>query len=117
MKQGPRSNFEIGGGGGGGGGRGRGIISDSILGAGDTKHFFLLILYNFKNIGGGGRGGGTCPPPPPPYSVVPVKILFSVFHSLGQSGGGGHVIITEKPRPTFPITPVPTPGCKLWHNC
>ena len=32
---------------------GGGTISDSILGGG-TKHFFLLILYNFKNIGGGG---------------------------------------------------------------
>ena len=32
------------------GGGGGGTISDSILGG--TKHFFLLILYNFKNIGG-----------------------------------------------------------------
>ena len=40
MHQGPRSNFEIGGGG------------------GVTKHFFLLTLCNFKNIGGGG-GAGT----------------------------------------------------------
>ena len=47
---------------------GGGTISDSILGKG-TKHFFLLILYNFKNI-----GGGTCPPPP--YSAVPV-IIYS----------------------------------------
>ena len=45
----------------GGGGRG-GTISDSILGG--TRHFFLLILYNFKNIGGG-----------PPYSAVPVLLL------------------------------------------
>ena len=43
--QGPRSNFEIGGG---------------------TEHFFLLILYNFKNI-----GVGHVPPPLPPYSAVP----------------------------------------------
>ena len=42
--QGPRSNFEMGGGGGG-------TISGSILGGGGTKHIFLLILYNFKNIG------------------------------------------------------------------
>ena len=27
---------------------------------GGTKHFFLLTLYNFKNI----WGGGSCPPPP-----------------------------------------------------
>ena len=57
--QGPRSNFEIGGGG--------GTISDLIFGGG-TKHFFLLILYNFKHIGG---GGGTCPGsgPPTPRSL------------------------------------------------
>ena len=30
---------------------GGGTISDSILGG--TRHFFLLNLYNFKNIGGG----------------------------------------------------------------
>ena len=36
------------------GGRRRvGTISDSILGG--TKHFFLLTLYKFKNIGGGGN--------------------------------------------------------------
>ena len=29
---------------------GGGTISDSILGG--TRHFFLLNLYNFKNIGG-----------------------------------------------------------------
>ena len=33
---------------------------------GDTRHFFLLTLYNFKNIGGGGQV-----PPGPPYSAVP----------------------------------------------
>ena len=41
-------------------GGGGGTISNSILGEGGKKHFFLLILYNFKNIG----GGGTCPPTP-----------------------------------------------------
>ena len=45
MHQGPRSNFEIGGGGGG-------TISNSILGG---RHFFLLNLRNFKNIGGRGH--------------------------------------------------------------
>ena len=60
VHQGPRSNFEIGGGGGG-------TISDSILGG--TKHFFLLILYNFENIGGVGVGARA---PLPPYSAVPV---------------------------------------------
>ena len=42
---------------------GGGTISDSILGG--TRHFFLLTLYNFKNIG----GKGTCSPAP--YSAVP----------------------------------------------
>ena len=32
-----------------------------------TSHFFLLILYKFKNI-----GGGACALPGPPYSAVPV---------------------------------------------
>ena len=53
LLQGPRSNFEIGGGGGGG----APLVTQYW---GDTKHFFLLTLYNFKNIG----GGGTCPPAP-----------------------------------------------------
>ena len=48
------------------GGRGWGTVSDSILG--DTRHFFLLTLYNFKNIGG---GGVTCPLVPSPCSAVP----------------------------------------------
>ena len=33
---------------------------------GGTSHFFLLILYKFKNI------GGHMHPPGPPYSAVPV---------------------------------------------
>ena len=44
-------------------GLGGGTINDSILGGG-TKHFFLLILYNFQNIGGARA-------PPAPYSAVP----------------------------------------------
>ena len=32
---------------------------------GGTRHFFLLTLYNFKNIGGGGRGAGARAPPAP----------------------------------------------------
>ena len=47
-----------------GGGEGWGTISDSILWG--TKHFFLLILYNFKNI-----GGARAPPPPPPIPPAP----------------------------------------------
>ena len=43
---------------------GEGIVRDSILGGGGTKHFFLLILYNFKNIGGGGWGEERAPPAP-----------------------------------------------------
>ena len=48
-----------------GGGAVEGTISDSILGGGGSKHFFLLIFYNFKNIGLGGGGAR------PPYSAVP----------------------------------------------
>ena len=53
LMQGPRSNFEIGEGGGG--------APLVPLYWGVTRHFFLLTLYNFKNIGRG--GGGTCPTP------------------------------------------------------
>ena len=31
-------------------------------GGGGTRHFFLLTLYNFKNIEGWGGGGGMCLP-------------------------------------------------------
>ena len=56
VNQGPRSNFEIEGGGGGGG----------------KIHFFLLTLYNFKNI-----GDAYAPSPCPPYSTVPVNVRGS----------------------------------------
>ena len=46
----------------GGGGGGAPLVTQYW---GVTKHFFLLILYNFKNIGGH-------VPPLPPYSAVPV---------------------------------------------
>ena len=36
---------------------------------GGTMHFFLLTLYNFKNI-----GGGHVPSPPAPYSAVPCVV-------------------------------------------
>ena len=76
--QGPRSNFEIGG--------------DMTEYWGGTIHFFLLTLYNFKNIGGGARA----PPPLPPYSAVPASVntnraravknlrVYFPFPSLGQ---------------------------------
>ena len=37
---------------------------------GGTRHFFLLTLYNFKNMGGAGGRGHVHPLPP--YSAVPV---------------------------------------------
>ena len=54
--QGPQSNFEIGGGG------GAPLVTRYW---GGTRHFFLLTLYNFKNI------GGHVPPGPTPRSAVP----------------------------------------------
>ena len=48
----------------GGGGR---TISHPILGG--TRHFFLLILYNFKNI-----GGHVSPGTPAPRSLI-VRIV------------------------------------------
>ena len=67
VEQGPRSNCEIGGRGGGGG-----TVSDSIWWAGGTRHLFLLILCNSKNI--------APPRPPAPRSLrkqtmigVPIK--------------------------------------------
>ena len=70
--QGPRSNFEIG---------GAPLVTRYWGGGvGGTKHFFLLILYNFRNIGG---GGARAPPPPPtprslmwPYDKSAIIIEF-----------------------------------------
>ena len=48
---------------------------------GSTRHFFLLILYNFKNIGGGGARA-----PRPPYSAVPAKLFANSKISTLESG-------------------------------
>ena len=40
-----------------------------------TRHFFLLNLYNFKNIGG---HVPPLPPPPPPYSAIPESLCMYV---------------------------------------
>ena len=53
LVQEPWSNFEIGGGG----------VHNYW---GGTRYFFLLNLYNFKNMGGRGGHVPPCPPPPPP---------------------------------------------------
>ena len=42
---------------------------------GGTIHFFLLTLYNLKNIGGGGGHVPPCPPPLP-YSAVPDRVKY-----------------------------------------
>ena len=44
---------------------------------GSTRHFFLLTLYNFENIG----GGGHVPPPLAPYSAVPDILKITVQHA------------------------------------
>ena len=62
-----------------GGGGWEGTISDSILGG--TEHFFLLILYNFKNIGGGHV------PPPPPHSTV---LEYSLKELVAGSSRGAY---------------------------
>ena len=62
--QGPRSNSEIG---------GAPLVTQY---RGCTKHFFLLILYNFKNIG---EGGGARAPPPAPLLRGPC-IMLSKSH-------------------------------------
>ena len=55
---------------------------------GGTKHFFLLILYNFRNI----WGGGTCPPgPPSPYSAVPAILLKKLVTSGSVNVADIHV--------------------------
>ena len=71
-KQGPQSNFEIWGGGGG--------ISDSILGG--TRQFFLLNLYNFKNIGGARAPPAHPPTPPPPRAPTPRSLPFSLGFAI-----------------------------------
>ena len=47
---------------------------------GGTRHFFLLIICNFKNLGGGGWGGARAPPSPP-CSAVPVLSLALMLKS------------------------------------
>ena len=46
-------------------------------GGGGTRHFFLLNLYNFQNIGG---HVPPCPLPPP-YSTVPVRCVKKLWLS------------------------------------
>ena len=58
-------------------GVGGGTISDSILGS--TRHFFLLNLYNFKNIGG---ARSPCPPTPRSLNIV----IFHTHRHLRFSG-------------------------------
>ena len=51
------------------GGGGMDTVNDLVLGG--TRHIFLLVLYNSKNIGGG--EGGT----PPPVQRSPQSLFFS----------------------------------------
>ena len=58
------------------GGRGGGMTE--YWGGGGKIHFFLLTLYNFKNIGG---HMPPCRPPPPPYFEVPEMGFLGVYFS------------------------------------
>ena len=49
-------------------GRGRAPLATQYWGG--TRHFFLLILYNFKNMGGGGGRARALPAPLTPRSLV-----------------------------------------------
>ena len=62
--QGQRSDFEIG-----------EALSVPQYGGG-TRHFFLLTLYNFENIGGGGRA-----PPLTPRSLLWSPVLTDIIYS------------------------------------
>ena len=62
LAQGPWSNFEIG---------GALLVPQYWGGRRGTRHFFLLTLYNFKNIGGH-------VPPLLPYSAVPVAFVVDL---------------------------------------
>ena len=68
---------------------GGGTISDSILGG--TRHFFLLNLYNFKNIGGGARATPPCPPTP----RVPARGLSKNLISGRKKRRKLHAIVAE----------------------
>ena len=69
-----------------------GTISDSILGG--TKHFFLLIFYNFKNI-----GEALAPLPPPPPSSSPRSLLTITV--LTQSANFFFLTPQKLPDPQF----------------
>ena len=74
--QGPRSNFEIGG---GGGGRGRGGAAPLVTQYWeDTRHFFLLTLYNLKILGGHVL-------PRPPCSAVPAFLSSNLYEFFFQT--------------------------------
>ena len=60
----------------GGGGGGGGAVSGSILGG--TRHFFLLILYNCKNI------GGRVPPLSPCSAVHGFKLFLQFSYMFTQ---------------------------------
>ena len=70
---------------------------------GDTRHFFLLNLYNFKNI-----GGARAPLPPlllgPCFCTLRAASLGSGVTSDkgGRGGRGGRVPREEKEKDTLP---------------
>ena len=72
-------------------------ISDSIWGGRwGAKLFFLLILYNFKNIWG---GGGTCPPCPPTPRSLYLELESSAHNSFYTQKATLSVIFSVMPPP------------------
>ena len=45
---------------------------------GRTRHFFLLIFYNFKNIGGGGARAPPGPPTPRSLKNTPAGLKYPI---------------------------------------
>ena len=63
---------------------------------GGTKQFFLLILFNFKNIGG--HVPPLPPPPPPSLLRGPCSYTFKVTVQFDTEGNGQNEIVYNMDR-------------------